>query len=753
MIKKIGVIILSTSLFLTAIPSIFINLDFPNGLVQEINAASNEEVSTDDSNINKQNKGSTTGFIAKIKSTNISLVGDKLSIFTESSFDRWSYVSQISQFTDKEGKLSFAYTDDSFLYIVTLNSDKSIKKTIKINKKYPEMGGVACDTDGYYYVVWGKPDDSGKGGVTTAAISKYTSTGSIVKTTNFTTSLQDENGSSWDTRYPFDFGNCAIAIKDGILVCSYGRVMYNGHQSNAVIAVYTSDMKKCDKYDSYASHSFDQRVVFDSNKDVWFANHGDAYPRGFGVTYSPENKSNFSKDYVPFHFYAEASAMNDMYVLNETKAQLGGIAATKNGVVLIGSSVKGMTESTYNTQKKNLFITYVDGSKKMPNSTSRTGTCLGENVTDTGIKWLTDYSDGSYVNNPQIAYTDDDKIVILWEKMDKNGDFIQSYYMILSSNGEVLRKKVPMNKIRLNANEEPIYSDGYVNWLTANGNKAKVHSLDINSVEKESNNIVVSDKTKTLGDRDFNLNVTVKDGAKLTYKSSNTKVATIDSKGNVTIKGTGKTNITILAAETSNYKATEKTITITVKPSKVVGVKSTSNSYKSNKIKWSSTLKSHGYEIYRASSKTGSYTKIKTITSPTTLNYIDTGLTTGKTYYYKVRAYVTVDNKKIYGEFSNIVSSSPKLTSPTVTLSSKNRKAYIKWSKISGASGYKIYRSTSKSGTYSKVKTVTSGSTTSYTNSNLTKNKVYYYKVRAYRTVSGKNVYSDYSSVKYIKVK
>ena len=137
------------------------------------------------------------------------------------------------------------------MYIVTLNSDKSINETIKINKKYPEMGGVACDTDGYYYVVWGKPDNSGKGGVTTAAISKYTSTGSIVKTTNFTTSVQDENGSSWDTRYPFDAGNCAIAIKDGILVCSYGREMYNGHQSNAVIAVYTSDMKKCDKYDSY----------------------------------------------------------------------------------------------------------------------------------------------------------------------------------------------------------------------------------------------------------------------------------------------------------------------------------------------------------------------------------------------------------------------------------------------------------------------------------------------------------------------
>ena len=34
-----------------------------------------------------------------------------------------------------------------------------------------------------------------------------------------------------------------------------------------------------------------------------------------------------------------------------------------------------------------------------------------------------------------------------------------------------------------------------------------------------------------------------------------------------------------------------------------------------------------------------------------------------------------------------------------------------------------------------------------------TKGKTYYFKVRAYRTVDGKNIYSDYSTVKSIKVK
>ena len=61
--------------------------------------------------------------------------------------------------------------------------------------------------------------------------------------------------------------------------------------------------------------------------------------------------------------------------------------------------------------------------------------------------------------------------------------------------------------------------------------------------------------------------------------------------------------------------------------------------------------------------------------------------------------------------------------------------------------------STSKKGKYSKIKTVTKGNTVSYTKSDLKKNKTYYFKIRTYRTVDGKKVYSSYSSVKNIKIK
>ncbi|XAM41166.1 hypothetical protein TPELB_14770 [Terrisporobacter petrolearius] len=181
--------------------------------------------------------------------------------------------------------------------------------------------------------------------------------------------------------------------------------------------------------------------------------------------------------------------------------------------------------------------------------------------------------------------------------------------------------------------------------------------------------------------------------------------------------------------------------------------KSVSAAYNSNKVTWSKVSGASGYEVYRATSKTGTYSLNKTVKSGSTLSYSNTGLTTGKIYYYKVRSYKLVDGKKVYSNYSDIVSASPKLFTPSVTLSKGSKKATVKWKKISGASGYEIYRSNSKSGTYSKVKSISRGSTTSYTNSGLTSKKVYYYKIRAYRTVNGKKVYSSYSSIKYINAK
>ena len=190
------------------------------------------------------------------------------------------------------------------------------------------------------------------------------------------------------------------------------------------------------------------------------------------------------------------------------------------------------------------------------------------------------------------------------------------------------------------------------------------------------------------------------------------------------------------------------------KPNKVLGIKATSNSYNSIKLTWNKAINgANGYAVYRSTSKDGKYTLRKTITSKNTIEFTDTGLDTNTTYYYKVRAYRMIADKKKYGSYSEIVCAKPVLSKTTITVSSKSKKATIKWNKVLGASGYKVYSATSSNGTYSLKKTITSINTLSYTNTNLVSGKTYYYKVRAYRNVNGNVVYGPYSVVKSQKIK
>ena len=64
--------------------------------------------------------------------------------------------------------------------------------------------------------------------------------------------------------------------------------------------------------------------------------------------------------------------------------------------------------------------------------------------------------------------------------------------------------------------------------------------------------------------KSINLKAKANSGLSLTYKSSNTKVASIDSKGEITSKGSGTAIITITQAGNSKYKAVNKKVTVVV---------------------------------------------------------------------------------------------------------------------------------------------------------------------------------------------
>ena len=207
-----------------------------------------------------------------------------------------------------------------------------------------------------------------------------------------------------------------------------------------------------------------------------------------------------------------------------------------------------------------------------------------------------------------------------------------------------------------------------------------------------------------------------------------------------TALGTRMTNKSVTAGETYYYKVTAilekdsngdptKTITSAVVSCSVdVNLPTTPDApvitgklNSSNKavISWKAVSGAEKYELWRATSKNGTYSKRTTTTKLSCTNAPKPG-----TYYYKVRA---IDAKGNAGKFSNIVKVTIPVGAPVITgkLNDSN-KAVISWKAVSGAEKYELWRATSKNGTYSKRTTTTKLSCT-----NAPKPGTYYYKVRA----------------------
>jgi len=95
----------------------------------------------------------------------------------------------------------------------------------------------------------------------------------------------------------------------------------------------------------------------------------------------------------------------------------------------------------------------------------------------------------------------------------------------------------------------------------------------------------------------------------------------------------------------------------------------------------------------------------------------------------------------------------PKKTS-IKKLSKGKKKFTVTWAKVSGVKGYQIqYSSDKKFKKNNKSVTVTKQKTTKATVKKLKAKKKYYVRVRTYKTVNGKKIYSSWSKVKSVKTK
>lgn len=199
-----------------------------------------------------------------------------------------------------------------------------------------------------------------------------------------------------------------------------------------------------------------------------------------------------------------------------------------------------------------------------------------------------------------------------------------------------------------------------------------------------------------------------------------------------------------------NYEGTI-TKTFRIIPRKVTGLRVSSYSTTSLKLSWyRNEGKIKGYKIYKWDPKAEEY---KYYARTTSNSYTIKNLKAGSTYLFQVKAYININGNDYNGDANVRLKTTTKTSTPSVTLSAGSRKVTIRWKKPYGTTGYEIYMKSSSNGSYSRIKTITNSSTTTYTKTGLKKGRRYYFRVKTYRTVDGKKVYSSYSSTKSVVVK
>ena len=101
----------------------------------------------------------------------------------------------------------------------------------------------------------------------------------------------------------------------------------------------------------------------------------------------------------------------------------------------------------------------------------------------------------------------------------------------------------------------------------------------------------------------------------------------------------------------------------------------------------------------------------------------------------------------------DVVSATVKLSAPVVTRchSYNNKNVKLCWSCTPKAKGYQIYKYTGKK--WKRIKTINKKSTLAYTDKKVKAGKTYKYKIRSYSIVSGKKIYSSFSSVRKVSLK
>ncbi len=200
-------------------------------------------------------------------------------------------------------------------------------------------------------------------------------------------------------------------------------------------------------------------------------------------------------------------------------------------------------------------------------------------------------------------------------------------------------------------------SKGTANITATARDGSKKSGKCVITVRQYSQKLTVSASSikKTYGCKAFTVKGKSNRNTKITYRSSNKRVALVSSKGKVTVRGIGQAKITVKAAGTVKYRSASKTVKITVVPKRVnkFTIRAKKLSSHSVKISWKRDKSVTSYIIqmsrtrdykHKTSVKCGSDKKSAVIRN----------LQKGKIYYVRIAAYKNVAGKRYYSNWTKL---------------------------------------------------------------------------------------------------
>ena len=159
------------------------------------------------------------------------------------------------------------------------------------------------------------------------------------------------------------------------------------------------------------------------------------------------------------------------------------------------------------------------------------------------------------------------------------------------------------------------------------------------------------------------------------------------------------------------------------------------------KLDWSKNDKATGYVIEQY--KGGKWTTIATTKNNTTLTFTVKGLAEGTAYSFRIKSFRKTGSTTDFSEYTAIKAatlldgvSDFKVTSVTGSWIT------LEWAKNDKATGYAIEQY--KGGKWTVIATTKNNTTLKFTVKGLKNDTTYSFRIRAYKTAGGSNVYSDY---------